>query len=151
MPINHRGINRLMLFLAAIFITFISILYTQKYLRHIAHDKMYTQIETSLRRIYSKKPSELSEREWDFIVGWTNNAIGNCLIHPDYIVNESRFKWFAHEIDLKSNNTIDVEVIEWIWDELEAISKYGPRYSVKWRPTSPERLREAESNKIEPF
>ena len=77
------------------------------------------------------------------MVGWTRTAFVNCLISPEYIVDEARFKRFVDEIELKSNNAIDVEVIDWIWDEIEAISKYGPRYSANWRPTNPERLRDA--------
>ena len=38
--------------------------------------------------------------------------------------------------------------VDWLWDELEVISKYGKRYSDHWRPTTAERLAEGDATSV---
>jgi hypothetical protein len=47
------------------------------------------------------------------------------------------------ELQDRLNRPVDLGTIDWIWDQFERLSPgYGPTYSQRYRPTSPERLRE---------
>ena len=50
------------------------------------------------------------------------------------------------KLDEKLKNKIDMSTIDWIWDEISIISTIGQLYSDKYRPLTPERLKEAEES-----
>ena len=41
---------------------------------------------------------------------------------------------FADELEHRIHGPVDLKTIDWIWDEIERISKYGKKYSDDWRP-----------------
>jgi hypothetical protein len=76
------------------------------------------------------------------------NGIGNCcsvepFLNPDDESHE-RFRTLPDRLDERLREQVNLETIDWLWDELRAISKYGKRYSDMYRPTTPERLAEAD-------
>jgi hypothetical protein len=51
----------------------------------------------------------------------------------------------ADELEQRLEGHVDMSTIDWIWDEIEAVSVYGKNYSEDYRPTTPERLQAAKS------
>ena len=113
------------------------------------HRRAYDRISDSVQSLAHRRPAAVSKKQWSFIIGWTMNGIGNCCsvdayLNPDE-QSHKRFLSLPDRIDERLREVVSMETIDWLWDELEAISKYGPRYADNWRPTSPDRLRDADS------
>ncbi len=107
------------------------------------HRRLYDDIGQTLDRLRHKRPSELRREEWAYIVGWTFNAHANCCSAREFITDYARFTRFPAELKRRLDVHVDLQTVDWIWDELEAFSRIGPRYSENFRPTRRERLREA--------
>ncbi|MSR59577.1 MAG: hypothetical protein EXS05_18365 [Planctomycetaceae bacterium] len=112
------------------------------------HRRDYHRISDSVESLVYRRPVDVPRNQWSFIIGWTMNGIGNCCgvdgyLNPDE-ESHKRFLTLPDRFDERLRGEVSLETIDWLWDELEAISKYGPRYSAQWRPTIPERLADAE-------
>jgi hypothetical protein len=91
-----------------------------------------------------KRPPNITRRQWNNVVGWTTTAHGNTLAATRWIPREQMDN-FESELHLRLQGPVDITTIDWIWDEFERLApNYGPEYSRKYRPTSPEQLREFE-------
>jgi hypothetical protein len=55
---------------------------------------------------------------------------------------EERFQHFADELEVRLRSPVDVETIDWIWDEIERLSNNGKRYSDDFRPVRNGQLKE---------
>ena len=85
-----------------------------------------------LDRLAQRRPADVTRGEWEHVVGWTYNAKANCLECPEYIKDYPRFERFVGEFHERLAGEVNIETIDWIWDEIEAIS------SLPWgehRPT----------------
>ncbi len=91
----------------------------------------------------SKRPHDVSPRQWDNIVFWTLNAHGNCLTFSPEIPQPEHDRFLA-DLRERLRGPVDLESIDWIWDELVRLTSNGKRYSDRYRPTTPERLQEFE-------
>jgi len=91
----------------------------------------------------SKRPSEIPRAQWEYVVGWTLELHANCASDFTQISLEDKEK-FARELEIRLNGEIDLATIDWIWDEYSRFARTGQTYSDKYRPTLPERLKEAE-------
>ncbi len=109
--------------------------------RH-TYDKIYTAVDN----LVDRRPKGVTIKQWENAISWTLNDIGNCLCQPDYIKDMKRLYNFADQLDEKLKNEVDMSTIDWIWDEIAIISTGGQQYSEKYRPTTPERLKEAEES-----
>jgi len=107
------------------------------------HRQLYDDIRQSIDGLRHKRPNGLRREEWAYIVGWTLNAHANCCGARDFITDYDRFASFAAELKRRLDGDVDLQTVDWIWDEFEAFSSVGPWYSETFRPTSRERLREA--------
>jgi hypothetical protein len=88
------------------------------------------------------------------LVAWTRYAIGRRgsvaeFFNPDQ-ASHDRFLTLPDRFEKRLAGEVGMESIDWLWDELEVISKHGPRYCAHYRPTTPERLAEADHVKIGP-
>ncbi len=97
------------------------------------NEKLVQKLEQSK----ANPPEGMSQDEWENIVGWTQVAIPNCLYHPDYIVDWERYDAFRKRFLTTPSGKIDIETIEWTWEELSSISKNGRQYSERFRPIPP--------------
>jgi len=116
------------------------------------HSQSYHRISDSVQSLAHRRPADVSRNQWSFIIGWTMNGIGNCcsvngFLNPDEQSRE-RFLSLPDRFEERLRGEVGIETVDWLWDELEIISKYGVRYSQQWRPTTPERLAEAESTPV---
>ncbi|MGA2061743.1 MAG: hypothetical protein ABSG67_14755 [Thermoguttaceae bacterium] len=106
----------------------------------------YDKIGTAVENLANRRPKGVTVKQWETAISWTHNDIGNCLCQPDYIKDMKRFYNFADQLDEKIKDEVDLSTIDWIWDEISVISTIGQLYSDKYRPTTPERLKEAEES-----
>jgi hypothetical protein len=113
------------------------------------HSRAYYRLSESVQSLVHRRPAVVSKEEWSFIIAWTMNGIGNCCAVEQYLNRDeeshARFLTLPDRFDERLRGQVDLETIDWFWDELKAVSKHGPRYSDNWRPTTPDRLREAGS------
>jgi hypothetical protein len=79
-------------------------------------------------------PSGISPAEWDNTIDYAKIAFGNCFIDPQSITNRERFDSFSESLRKVNPSDIDLNTINWIWDEIALISRNGPSYSEKFRP-----------------
>ncbi len=106
------------------------------------HRRLYNEIAQSIDNLRHKRPSGFTRKEWAYVVGWTQNAQGNCCGSFYQITDHEHFKRFADELKHRVADDVDLHTVDWIWDEFVAFSSAGPSYS-EHRPTSRERLNEA--------
>ena len=108
------------------------------------HSRAYDRISNSINSLESRRPANVTKNEWSFVLGWTNNAIGNCISVPGFLKDDpesrERFLTLPARLDERLGSDISIASIDWLWNELIVVSKYGQRYSDSWRPTTPERL-----------
>lgn len=118
------------------------------------HAQAYHRISNAVQSLVHRRPADVSRKEWSYVIGWTMNAIGNCCsveqyLNPDEESHE-RFRTLPDRFEQRLRADVSFETIDWLWDELEIISKYGKRYSESWRPTTPDHLAEADRVTIGP-
>lgn len=102
-----------------------------EFCRHVRHD---------LESLATKRPSGVTQKQWEHVVAWTLNAHGNCLtFHTEIPQNEmDRFKT---ELKQRLAGPVSLQTVDWIWDEIVRLTPNGQQYSTNWRPTLPERLK----------
>jgi hypothetical protein len=106
------------------------------------------RLRESLNRLASKRPENVTRKQWEFMIGWTQNGIGNCFGVYQSVKDPIRFAGMPDELEWRIDHDPGVSVIDWIWDEMEANSTYGPSYSESWRPTRPDRLEDADHTTV---
>ena len=100
---------------------------------HFKCVRTYGRVSDSIETLYGRCPKDIPKTEWDEAVGWTQNAVANCLPSP-FIKDEQRFFRFADELDKRLEGEVDPAIIDWMWDEFIEISTIGQTYSDKYRP-----------------
>lgn len=112
------------------------------------HSRNYHRLSDAVESLVHRRPPGVTKNEWSYVIGWTRNAIGNCCSIPDYLnkdeASHERFRTLPERFEGRLREDVTLETIDWLWDEFEAISKYGERYSMLHRPTTPEHLAEAD-------
>ena len=112
------------------------------------HQRAYARISAGVQSLIDRRPANVSKNQWSYIIGWTMNGIGNCcsvegFLNPDEESHE-RFRTLPDRFEDRLRGEVSLETVDWLWDELEFISKYGERYSDSYRPTTSEHLAEAD-------
>jgi hypothetical protein len=107
------------------------------------HRQLFNEIRQCLGTMRHKRPKGLSQEKWAFSVGQTQNALGNCCGARAYITDYEHFRRFVTELKRRVDGDVDLQTIDWIWDEFVAFSSPGAGYSERYRPTSRGRLKEA--------
>ena len=131
------------LFVATTLVAVLFSLWSLLFRPHVEHNRLRRRVEECIMTLRQKAPpSELTQRQWDFMTGWTWNAVGNCLGHRTLVNDYPRFRRFVEDLEERmEEDDASLVTIDWIWDEIEQISitRYG-----HWRPTLPENLVQAE-------
>jgi hypothetical protein len=69
---------------------------------------------------------------------------------PEFLFDEKdsqrQFVRFADELEHRVQGGVGPETIDWIWDEIARLSKFGTTYSEKWRPVHGGRLEERDGD-----
>jgi hypothetical protein len=121
---------------------------------HQVHSAAYQRLRDAVESLANRRPANVTRNEWSYVIGWTLNGIANCCSIPEYLnadrESHDRFLALPERFERKIGSGVGLDAIDWLWDKLEAISKYGERYSANYRPTEPERLAEADHVSIGP-
>ncbi len=104
------------------------------------HRRRYDRVQVCIDKLVQKRPTNVTVEHWNSMVWWTENLKANCLPGP-FIKDEPRFRRFVSELEKKVEGDVDIETIDWIWDEVVEISTVGQTYSDQYRPTTPEGLK----------
>ena len=109
------------------------------------HRDFCQSTQAELQSLAHKRPPGVSRQQWESVVAWTLNGHGNILTFKQDIPQPDRDKFLA-ELRARLAGPVDLDTVDWVWDEFERLCpSYGPIYSGRYRPTSPERLREFET------
>lgn len=107
------------------------------------HRRWYDRVRGDILALADKRPPELDQAEWEFVVCWTLQLHANCG-WPDR-VDRHAINPFAAELERRLAEPVGLATINWIWDEYCQFSRSGQAYSDKFRPTHPENWRHAVS------
>ena len=93
-----------------------------------------------LRALTRKRPPDVTREQWHNVVAWTWNGYGNILAGRMDLPQPERDRFLA-DLRVRLARPVNLATIDWIWDEYERLNpSYGPVYSSRYRPTTPERL-----------
>jgi len=128
--------------------SFILVLWFKEIRPNQQHSAAYLRLESTVKSLASKRPLNVNRKQWSYLVGWTLNGISNCCSVRQFLKDDDgsqvRFRRFVEELELKLQGDVTPETIDWIWDQFALVSRYGEHYSQNYRPTTAERLMEAE-------
>jgi hypothetical protein len=106
--------------------------------------RFYHETRADLQELARSRPSGLTPKQWNNVVGWTITGHANTLGTTRHI-SRSDMDHFRTNLSHRLKRPVDLATIDWIWDEFERLSPHtGPEYARKYRPTSPEKLNEFE-------
>jgi len=112
------------------------------------HHEFVRRVNHQVEALAKRRPPNVTPRQWENVVAWTSNAVGNCLSYEPNLSAAERQR-FEAEWTRRLEGPIDLATIDWFWDELVRLTKHGPQYSENWRPTTPERLQEFDDQGID--
>ena len=100
------------------------------------HQRWFFRVNASIKSLATRRPPGVDQERWTQAVLWTLNANGNCCAVAEFLKTRDRaeLQRFADELEHRIHGPVDLKTIDWIWDEIERISKYGKKYSDDWRP-----------------
>jgi hypothetical protein len=107
----------------------VEILPHQRFLR------THRRISERIGQFEKARPADVSEDQWEFVVGWTQTGHINCFSWRDKILDWKRFEAIPDELDRRIAAGPGLDTIDYLWDEFETVSTYGLKYSSKYRPT----------------
>ena len=103
--------------------------------------------QQTTERLYAlarKRPPDVSQAEWEYLVGWTINGHANC-VSSNSDVSLKEYRLFLQMVsDESAVPQLNIAFFDRVWDFYERAGPTGRRYTDMHRPTLPERLREAE-------
>ena len=77
-----------------------------------------------------RRPENLTSKQWQSAVAWTNNLHCNSLV---WGFNDGpAIRDFRLRLEAKLESSVTMDTIEWIWDEYAALCPLGARYQ-RWR------------------
>jgi hypothetical protein len=90
------------------------------------------QIGDTIASLAKKCPPDMTQREWNVAVSWTNNLAGNCF-WPGGPVDLDDMRRFQHELEERAKGKVDMDLIIWIWDQVAKITPHGLQYKRKFQ------------------
>jgi hypothetical protein len=100
------------------------------------HGRWFDRVNGSIKSLATRRPTGVSQEQWKQAVRWTLTAHANCCSAPEILRTRDRaeLQRFADELEHRLRGPVDLEIIDWIWDEFERISEHGKKYSDGYRP-----------------
>ena len=81
----------------------------------LSHAHVRDRVERSTDMLAKKYPQGITSGEWASCVFWTHNLHGNCGYYP--VFPTDRLRVFADELNTRMEGEVDINTIDWIWDE----------------------------------
>ena len=112
---------------------------------HRRHFRWYQSVEYRIACLGGRKPAGIDSKQWAACVHWT------WQLHTNYGgIGDSREDArgrFLGQLDEKLKGDVDLSTIDWFWDNYPARAG-AASYSDDYRPTTPDRLREASLDRL---
>jgi hypothetical protein len=121
-------------FLAAVVFSGISVRSNHTY--HNERRRLTSLVE-SLR---GRRPANVSEPIWNRGVDWTVTAHCEVFFSPEH-ASFANLTAYGKELEEKLRGPVDVNIFDWIWDQLEMAGPGGQRYVERFRPQLHEDMR----------
>jgi hypothetical protein len=106
---------------------------------HQQHLEWYRGVEDRIVRLADKRPEGVSPSRWAYCLHWTRQLHSNYGTY-EFIKPREQVR-FLREFDRRLRAKVDVDTIDWIWDEYAKQTAGGLRYSQHYRPTDPGNIR----------
>lgn len=154
-PLSIHGFRKhqIIWIVIAVFVLLPTIIFTVSFtsyaIRRHEHASRYDELRKSIHGMLDQLPEGTTKKEWEFMIGYTEIALGNFCSTPVSILDEKHFLRFLRELNQKiQDKKFDVALIDWIWDELRVFSPMSQSYDDSFRPTRPERLQYADRTSL---
>src|SRR4051812_10402572 len=85
-----------------------------------AHRTWSNRVRADLESLKHRRPAEVPDEEWEYMVFWTLNLHGNCGVHHTWVHSADRGP-FLTELERRLKVPVEVATIDWIWDEYARI------------------------------
>lgn len=79
-------------------------------------------------RLADHRPPDMTQRQWESAVAWTNNLHCNSLT---FLATADSIRSLRLELEKRlddSDSSIDMDTIHWIWDSYAQLCRGGERY-----------------------
>ena len=80
------------------------------------HRSTFDRVLDTIVSIADRSPEDVSPEHWDYALGWTVNAMSNCLAVPEWLTDrengETQFSRFADELEQRAQGRMGPETIE---------------------------------------
>jgi hypothetical protein len=110
------------------------------------HLQFCRETRAEFELLVGKRPPTITRKQWQHVVAWTLNAHANCMFTRT--IPQTDRDQFLTELRRRLQEPVDLTTVDWIWDELVRLTPNGGTYSDRYRPTTPERLREFEEGNV---
>jgi hypothetical protein len=94
-------------------------------------------IDAHLDSLVSRRPAEMSPRQWESAVAWTGNLHANSLVAHQ--ADGPTVAALERRIREKLAGKVDLQTIHWIWDEYARVCPGGASYQ-RFRPLMMEEI-----------
>lgn len=106
------------------------------------------EIEKMIYGMRSRRPAELSRGQWSEAVGWTGQLHGNSQL---WIEADARvLAAFQARFRKKLEDRINLQTIDWIWDEYSRLTPHGQSYQ-KFKEVMDEQIAAAAKADSDPW
>jgi len=83
-----------------------------------------------IQSLANRRPDQLTQRQWQTAVDWTNNLNGNSLVWE--FKDGPAIRTLRQQLETKLEGEVNMDTIIWIWDRYAELCPAGARYQ-KWR------------------
>lgn len=83
-------------------------------------------IRRDILALATRRPANLTARQWESAVAWTINLHGNSLLF--YQTDLPTKRHFRQQLERKLAEDVDLQTIYWIWDEYAKACRGGKEY-----------------------
>jgi hypothetical protein len=108
---------------------------------YVSHRRWYRAVEYRILCLAERCPKDVDRKQWAACLHMTWNLHANYG-GLEYWDKPARYPFLA-DLDKRLRGTVDLSTIDWIWDQYCQHTTGGRWYSDNYRPTTPERLKEA--------
>ncbi len=115
----------------AIAITTIAILCGAGYYKYQQWREPYREdlaLHAVIRRLADHRPADMTPKQWESAVGWTNNLHCNSLTFLAPAESIRKLRLYIENKLAENENSIDIETIHLIWDLYANLCPAGKRY-----------------------
>lgn len=94
--------------------------------RYVEPRRYANAVERRLESLVTRRPPNMSPRQWESAVAWTLNLHGNSLM--PFQAKGAAISSFDERLAKKLAGPVDMSTIHWIWDEYAGICRGGANY-----------------------